>query len=538
MRLVTSSLLALLAATPALADDYYDAAPIRAVTVFSQGAEMIRRVDLDLPPGEHRIFLPVETLNPGNPLPRLMASEGITIGAVAARKAPVTGAEAFFTEPQQRAFEALEAAEDALKAHQSEKAARGARIEALKTRIAFLQAMQPDSTMSAQDLTEVAEVLTTDIAKSTAEMVRARTELDAFAQGGEALQQAMQEARRAFERSGAMLDVAGMLEVRVSAQKPGPMTLELTNFTHDAYWNMDYDINLDRKAGRVTIDRKLAVRHRSETLWRDVMLTLSTSQPHGAIEPSTVFPDKAGLSQPFNYSPDVSAIKAEARSMEAPAGAADMITASTEFDGLNLTYTYPQTVTIGGGESVELALDQLTTAANAKILAAPRHDETAFLLADIVNDTGEPLLPGEVNFLRDGHFVGRSGIDVIPAGAEATLPFGPMQQIRLATHFENNEEGDTGILTRSNTRSQKISFTVENLTGETQDVRALFALPFSEQERLTVKVKATPAPDETDLEKRRGVSAWDLTLQPGELREVQIEVDLNWPDGEMLFWNP
>ncbi|HHB81471.1 MAG TPA: DUF4139 domain-containing protein [Aliiroseovarius sp.] len=113
-----------------------------------------------------------------------------------------------------------------------------------------------------------------------------------------------------------------------------------------------------------------------------------------------------------------------------------------------------------------------------------------------------------------------------------------MEGIRLATIFERNAEGDSGFISKSNTREQVITFAVENLTDEAQEVRALFPLTFSEQEDLRVRVTATPPPDETDLERQRGVSAWTLMLSPGETREVTIKVALDWPEGQDLVWYP
>jgi hypothetical protein len=142
------------------------------------------------------------------------------------------------------------------------------------------------------------------------------------------------------------------------------------------------------------------------------------------------------------------------------------------------------------------------------------------------------------NILRDGHLVGRESIALIPAGAETTLPFGPIEGIRLETVFARNAEGDTGIISRSNTREQQITFSVENLTDEAQEVRAFFPLTYSEQEDLRVKVVAMPQPDETDIDNLRGVSAWDLSLAPGETKRVAITVSLGWPEGQTLNWYP
>ena len=159
-------------------------------------------------------------------------------------------------------------------------------------------------------------------------------------------------------------------------------------------------------------------------------------------------------------------------------------------------------------------------------------------MAEFTNETGEPILPGEASLMRDGTFVGRMGIPMIPAGGDEELAFGPIESIRLDTILLRNAEGDAGLINRSSTREQQITFTVENLSDETQEVRALFPLTFSEKDDLEVDIVALPAPDDIDVDDRRGVSAWDLTLTPGQTQEVQITVTLDWPEGQVLSWNP
>ena len=77
-----------------------------------------------------------------------------------------------------------------------------------------------------------------------------------------------------------------------------------------------------------------------------------------------------------------------------------------------------------------------------------------------------------------------------------------------------------------------------NTGAEPADVTALHALPFSEQQDVDVDVTTRPAPDVRDWEDRRGVAAWDLTLAPGETRRVEIDVAIDWPEGERLLWRP
>ena len=129
-------------------------------------------------------------------------------------------------------------------------------------------------------------------------------------------------------------------------------------------------------------------------------------------------------------------------------------------------------------------------------------------------------------------------MDLIPAGSEAVISFGTLEGIRLSYDLLNNDTGDRGLLASSSTRKQLMEFRVENLTGKEERVETVFSLPFSEQEDLQVDARARPAPDSTDFEKRRGVSVWDMTLGAGEAQTVRIEVDLAWPEGQALDWQP
>jgi hypothetical protein len=49
-------------------------------------------------------------------------------------------------------------------------------------------------------------------------------------------------------------------------------------------------------------------------------------------------------------------------------------------------------------------------------------------------------------------------------------------------------------------------------------VRLLYATPFAEQEDIEVDVRYSRAPDATDVDDLRGVSAWDLDRRTGRDR--------------------
>ena len=545
MRLATVYLLALIAASPALADEVFSQAPVSAVTVYPQGAEMTLRATVDLPAGEHRVFLPYAGVDDLTALPRIKTSQGVAIGALGFRRAMSVDRDALFTAPQAAAFARIEALDDAILAKEDAIAEARANVQALDARLAFLAAVKPGEETTAETLLALANTITTETAAAQAGKVAASAALRPMLDELSDLQTDRKAAQRDFDRLAPPAEVSDMLVVDVVVDAAGPVTLELTELTRNAMWEVDYDLDLHRDAGSIEIARKLIVVQETGRVWTDAALTLSTARPGEAVGPSPVDPDQAriyeelplvrgGIAAPAPMAEREMAADTMGAVMEEPKFA----TASLQVDGLSLSYVYPDPVTIASGEAAELALDTLTVDADPSIQAAPRYDETAFVMARLTNTTGEPILPGMANILRDGYLVGRESIALIPAGAETTLPFGPIEGIRLETIFARNAEGDSGIIARSNTREQQITFTVENLTDEAQEVRAFFPLTYSEQQDLRVKVTAQPQPDETDIDDKRGVSAWDLSLAPGETKRVEITVSLGWPEGQMLNWYP
>lgn len=542
MRLLTSSLIALAAAVPALADDVYSQAPVAAATVYPAGAQLTLRATVDLPAGTHRVFLPYSGLDSLAALPRIRTSEGVTIGALGFRRDVALDREALFTDAQAEAWAAVEAARESVALKKDEIETANAALRGLEARLDFLSRIEPAEEIGAEDLFALADRLRDETARSQSALVEAGSKVRPLEDELKELRADLAAAEAAFARLSPPGAIADMLSVEVTVAEAGLVTLELTELTSRAWWEMDYDLDLHREAGEIAVARKVIVTQETGRIWDDIALTLSTARPGEDVSPAPVDPDRARIVEPMGggrFSERASAPMLEGAMPEPMVVMdADMKSAALEVDGLALSYVYPDTVTIGSDEAAELALDQLTLDAEALVHAAPRWDDTAFTVARFTNTTGEPLLPGWANILRDGHLVGRETLDMIPAGAETVLGFGPIEGIRLKTVFERNQEGDTGFISKSNTRNQLVTFTVENLTGEQQDLRAFFPLTFSEQDDLRVRVTANPAPTETDIEKKRGVSAWDMTLAPGETAEVEISVALDWPEGMELIWQP
>ena len=98
----------------------------------------------------------------------------------------------------------------------------------------------------------------------------------------------------------------------------------------------------------------------------------------------------------------------------------------------------------------------------------------------------------------------------------------------------DRNEGDRGIITRSNENTETVRIDVENLTGDDWDVTLLDRVPYAEQEDLIIDWSAAPRPTTTDYEDMRSVLHWDLDIKSGTTQSVNLKTKITWPEGMVL----
>ena len=201
-----------------------------------------------------------------------------------------------------------------------------------------------------------------------------------------------------------------------------------------------------------------------------------------------------------------------------------------------MTYTLPGPISIArNAEGARVELDALSFDARVFARAVPARDQTAFMMAEAKNASLEPLLAaGTGQIFVDGALVGRSSFAAVPAGGEFVQAFGPLEDIRLSYALLNRSEGDRGFISRSNAQTQDVRMTLENLGAEAWDVEVMAAVPYSEQDDLVIEWAAKPAATAKDVDARRGLTQWDLSLAANASQEITIEQVVRWPDGKVL----
>lgn len=522
----------------ALADTVLATSEVTAVTIYPQGAQVVREVVFDAPAGTHEVLITDLPLDTEAEAMRL-SSVDVGLGAFALRTDRLPPRGAVETPAMLAAKAEVKAADAALRQARAKVAGIAAEVEAQDAQIKFLTGVKMnDATATVEALSSVAQMIGTQVLAARKAALAAEEGL-ALAQ--EAVATAEEKVTAAEDALAALSqrdeDYAA-LSVAVTTTG-GTGHLVVSSYVYDASWAPVYDMTLDRKAGQVAVARGVLVSQASGEDWAGVDLTLSTAQPDEKAAPTELYPEFRQVVEP---DPVMRESKAADMAMEAPTMAAPVVAAaiggtvaSMGYQGDTVVYHYPAAVDVATGvENLRLALDSLTLPATVQARAVPRYDSTAFVLAEVTNAGPDILLPGQAYLYRDGALVGGTMLEALAPGDTAELGFGAIEGIRLTRDMPLRAEGDRGVFTSSTQIEEKAVLQVKNLTGEGWPVRVLDLVPYSEQEELEITYKADPAVTEADVDGKRGILAWDFDLGAGETKEISLTSVLSWPEGKVL----
>jgi len=543
---------ALVAGVPcaALADDILLRADIARATVYASGAAVERTATVTIPAGQHRLLIAMPDQASAD-LVQVTGPDGLAIGQPQIAQAMPMAEGALDSDAEAEARAAVEAARDALMGAQDALAAADGEMRAIEAQMAYLNALtRPGDGGAAMpdDPALVPQILATlgaESARVAAELQSAQIARRDLAEAVADAQTDLRTATDAFQRLRPFGTSSDMLEVAVSAAEETEAEITLSYLTPEAQWSPSYEIDLDTESGAMEIERFVSLATYGQARWRDVAVTFSTATPDRAQTPSGLSPDPVRVMEPIQIEPRGSGRFEDAEAMPAPAPviAGVMVDemrprAQMQVDGLSISYAYGEPVTVGASGEVTLPFDALVIDMETENRAVPRYDDTAFLMALGENDTGEPILPGEARFYRDGALVGEDWLPMVAIGAEMEMGFGPLDHLQLVWIDRSLAEGDRGIFVTSDTQLREIEFGIENTSDEAETVRLLYATPFVEQEEVSMELTLDPGPDERDVDDMRGVSAWTMDVAPGAREVIRMSVDLSWPEGMMLNWRP
>jgi uncharacterized protein (TIGR02231 family) len=351
------------------------------------------------------------------------------------------------------------------------------------------------------------------------------------------LQAAERRLADAEKRSGPVqsLEVAAIVEVSAA----GPPDLELTYHVSDVSWRPLYDLGLTGE--ELTVNYLAEITQRTGEDWPPGDLAVSTTRRGRHQTLPELHPWYVGKARPYPPIGAPGAARPQARSFAArsasgggeemmlreSAPAAPPLVAEVDDTGAGLLYRIPRPLAVpSDGSPHKTAIASVELQAKLDYLAVPALATEAYLRATVTNDSRLLLLPGPARVFHDGQFVGETVMDTVAAGEEFELQLGVDDQIRVERELRRRNTSKA-VLGGSRTIDIGYEITVENHRSAKASISVHDHIPVASDGDIKIRLRdATPDPAErTDL----GELTWNLDLDSGKTATITYRFTVEHP---------
>jgi uncharacterized protein (TIGR02231 family) len=340
-------------------------------------------------------------------------------------------------------------------------------------------------------------------------------------------------------QGGNLNQPAGEIELTVSSKANATLDINLSYIANAAGWSPIYDIRAKDTRSDIALAYRANVFQNTGIDWKNVKLTLSTSNPsEGGTKPElytqyvSIFEPRplarGAIDGKALYNSEAASVPA-AKMDDSMASTADFVntvqtTLSVNFD-ITITYTI-----ISGGNPEMVDIQNFNLPATYKYYAVPKYDKDAFLTAIITNWEKYNLLPGSANIYFEGTFVGTSNIGNSDTKDSLLISLG--RDKKIITKRETIEAFKSRRNIGSNIReSFGYKITLRNTKSEPIDIVIEDQVPISQDSRIEVETEELQG---ADYNKETGKLIWRLTLQPLDNKEITLKYNVKYPKGKNI----
>jgi len=499
-------------------------AGIEHVTVFTSGAELAQRVSLPLDAGDNTVV--IEGLSPYINEQSLQIALGG--GVIVQQYAFSTD---YLSADKRRMNTA--ALEDSLKMAQDALADAERRIATIAEMQQLLQA-GVNSTLTASTGVTTATIdknlqyFRTNALELAKQQDATKAEKASLEKRIKALQQQIKE------NGGLKAGKSGIVTLQVNSPKKQTITAALKYFTPRASWYATYDLNIASLQSPVQLLMKAHVSQTTGIDWHQARLTLSTGSPSRTNEAPTL--STWWLQQQVTRQRTVYAAKnmvMTAAVMDEMALEEEMSTGSVaayveateQAIAVEYAISLPYTIAGNGKEQMIALLEKQIDNVSFNYYAAPRMDESAYLVAYINNWKALSLPDGVANITYNGTYYGESRLAANNDEARVRLTLGDDPLVKIKRELTATNSKQSG---NSKQVSYTYTTTVRNDKKEQITVQLNDQYPVSTAKEIQVSVgeKNTPATTEN---KQTGILTYELTLAPGQTRTIELSYTVKYP---------
>ena len=350
------------------------------------------------------------------------------------------------------------------------------------------------------------------------------------------------------ENGGNASKIVGEMILQVMAQQVITADIGISYFTQRAGWIPTYDMRVKSIDNSFKLAYKAAVTQTTGLDWKQVKLTLSTSNPNqGNVYPvlnplflqmysPQVYKEMATRSAAANYNRaqsiqkvELDAVVTSANVNEEKDDVSDYLTLNesqlnTSFE-IDLPYDIPS-----DGKSYSVAIKEEKLNATYKHYAVPKLDKDAFLLAEISNWENLDLLPGDANIIMDNVYLGKSFIDPNTTMDTLNLSLGrdkrmAVKRVLVKEFSKSKVKGDT------KTETFTYEITVRNNKSKEASMLLKDQFPISKMKDVVVKLEEK---GDAEVNEELGTLNWKISLKPGESKKYKFSYSVTYPKDQKI----
>jgi len=332
--------------------------------------------------------------------------------------------------------------------------------------------------------------------------------------------------------------------VTVSSKVPVSGSLTTTYITSNAGWYPLYDIRAKDSKSPVQLAYKAQVYQNTGYDWKNVKITLSTTNPAAGgnkpelsnwyvniYDPSAVKYKKASVTRSYapqaemeSYSKDAKADEMNWNQSAAATTVADYTSEVETTLSVEFAIGVPYTI-LSGGKGQQVDIKNIDLSADYEYAAVPKLDLSAFLLARITKWDTYNILSGNANIYFEGTFVGKTYIDASNTSDTLNISLGRDPRIvierNLITDYTSKkmigtnrkEEYGYEIVVR-NTKKDPVVIVVED------------QYPISQNSSLEVELIESSG---ATVDPITGKLTWRLTLAGAESKKLILKYSIKYP---------
>jgi uncharacterized protein (TIGR02231 family) len=330
-----------------------------------------------------------------------------------------------------------------------------------------------------------------------------------------------------------------LVRTSVDADAASVATVSISYAVPTAGWQWIYAARLDTTKKRIRLERQGQVQQGSGEDWRNVELTLTTAHPSGDVATPIVGSLFLSLDEPHQPREGVDQLRQlSLPAMAAAAARAQEVmatgyrnTARVEATEYLADYRIPARVTLLADRDPRLypiAEDAFDVDLTARVV--PSAGRAAYLEATFKYQRDVPLDGGQMQFYRDGAYVGEAVTKAFLPGAQVRIPFGADERIHVNVQDESAQSAEHGVINKQFIKETRRRFDVTSYHPAPIVVEVIDRIPVSKNADLRVEtLKDATLPTTKDADGKAGVLLWRFDAQPQKTVSIHHYYAIQYP---------